>query len=262
MQLSDFVFLRQGKIVKLLEPQDAHYLAAIDQHLTPNHERALLLLHGFSSSPAVYRAILPLIRGYDRILCPILPGHSESIEAFGQASVQQWRNTAREACEQLLAHYSQVSVVGLSLGGALALELSQTLPLEHLFLLAPALKLHYSAFLAYWAVKGLARVGTKSLVNLGGDIRAPQFPELTYRRLPLAAIEEVLSLVHSQTYSQPHCPTDLFLGRHDAVVDVQTIANHYINQPNITLHWLANSAHILPLDQNRAEIVDAINRLA
>ena len=67
-----------------------------------------------------------------------------------QATSQQWRNTAREACEQLLAHYSQVSVVGLSLGGALALELSQTFPLEHLFLLAPALKLHYSAFLAYW----------------------------------------------------------------------------------------------------------------
>ena len=258
MELSDFAFFYQGKIVKLLSPQEAHYLSAIEQIVTPRQDHALLLLHGFGSSPGVYREMLPLITGYDRIVCPILPGHAQSIQAFSQCTAQQWRDTAHDTCAKLMASYAKVSVVGLSLGGSLALELSQTFRLHHLYLLAPALKLYYPASLACLAARGLRSVGWKTLANHGGDIFSDQFQELAYQHLPISAIIEVLSLIHSQTTLQPDCPTDLFLGRHDKVIDVQTVAQHYANTA-VQIHWLEHSAHVLPLDTDRGVLLQAIN---
>ncbi len=258
MELSDFAFFHQGKIVKLLSPQEAHYLAAIDQIVTPQQDHALLLLHGFASSPAVYREMLPLITGYDRIVCPILPGHAQSIRAFSQCTAQQWRDTTHNACAKLMADYAKVSVVGLSLGGSLALELSQTFCLHHLYLLAPALKLYYPAYLACLAAQGLRSVGWKTMANHAGDIFSDQFQELVYQRLPISAIIEVLSFIHTPTITQPNCPTDLFLGRHDKVIDVHAVAQRYAKQA-VQIHWLEQSAHVLPLDTDRGVLLQAIN---
>jgi carboxylesterase len=67
-----------------------------------------------------------------------------------------------------------------------------------------------------------------------------------------------LSFIHSQTITQPNCPTDLFLGRHDKVIDVQTVAQRYANQA-VQIHWLEQSAHVLPLDTDRGVLLQAIN---
>lgn len=259
MNLSDFAFFHQGKIVKMLSSQDAQFLAAIDHVITPQQDHALLLLHGFASSPGVYRDILPFLTGYDRIVCPILPGHAESIAAFSQSTAQQWRDTARDTCAQLVAKYKQVSIVGLSLGGSLALELSQMFRLHHLYLLAPALQLHYSALLAEYAAWGLRMLGCQTLLNHGGDVFSETGQELAYQRLPLSAIIEVLSFIQSQTIIQPNCPTDLFLGRYDKVVDVQMVARHYAQQATVTTHWLEHSAHVLPVDGDKDRLLKAIN---
>lgn len=260
MNLSDFAFFHQGKIVKMLSSQDAHFLAAIDDIITPQQDHALLLLHGFASSPAVYREILPSITGYDRIVCPVLPGHAQSVAVFSQSTAQQWRDTARDTCAELVDKYAHVSIVGLSLGGSLALELSQTFRLNHLYLLAPALQLHYSALLAGYAAWGLRMLGCKTLFNHGGDVFTANAQELAYQRLPLSAIIEVLSFIESQTIIQPNCPTDLFLGRYDKVVDVQAVARHYAQQATVKTHWLEHSAHVLPLDGDKEVLLKAINK--
>lgn len=258
--LSDFAFVHQGKIIRSLSAQEAHFLSPIDQVVTSRHDKALLLLHGFASSPAVYRAMLPHITGYDRIVCPVLPGHGSSIQAFSQSTAQDWQDTAHACCAKLVDAYTQVDIVGLSLGGSLALELSQAFHIHHLYLLAPALKLQYSALLAYWGAKILNMLGWKSLVNHGGDFFSNQYQELTYRRLPLPAIIEILAYIQSQPSSQPTCPTDLFLGRYDAVIDVQEVAKHFAHHPQVKTHWLEHSAHVLPLDGDVDVLLQCINR--
>lgn len=253
MQTRDFAFFHRGKIIRSLDEQEIDYLKPIDQIITTRHERALLLLHGFASSPAVYRAILPHLTGYDRIVCPVLPGHAHSLQAFAQSTAQNWRDAAHAHCATLTNTYAQVNVVGFSLGGALALELSHAFPIQHLYLLAPALKLYYPPALAQLAARALSILGYTTFRNYAGDFysKSTEYPELVYRRLPIPAILEILACVQSQTYQSPACPTDLFLGRHDRVVDSQTIAQHYAHYSQVKIHWLEHSAHMLPLDGDR-----------
>lgn len=259
VSLDDFAFMYQGNIIKGLDASEAHYLLPIDHSFSSQQDTALLLLHGFASSPAVYRALLPQITGYDRIVCPVLPGHSCSIQEFGQSTAQAWRDAARNACAQLIKNYAKVSVLGLSLGGSLALELAQIFPLHHLYLLAPALKLHYPIWPALITAKILHKIGHKPFINRGGDLFSSHYQELIYRQLPLPVIIEILTFIQAQTYTQPNCPTDLFVGRYDRVIDVQTVAKHYANQPNVAIHWLEHSAHVLPLDGDIEVLSQAIN---
>ncbi|MCR9191409.1 MAG: alpha/beta fold hydrolase [Gammaproteobacteria bacterium] len=259
MNLNDFAFFFKSNIIRPLTTEESSYLLPIDKTITKKHDRALLLLHGFSSSPAVFRGMLPQFKGYDRIVCPVLPGHAESIQAFSTATVQDWRRVAEEQCAMLVESFKEVTVVGLSLGGVLALELSQHYKLQHLHLLAPALKLHYSAHWAWIAARCLHAVGWQSLQNAGGDIYTAHYQELTYRRLPLTTIIEMLALVDAPKSLQLTCPTDVFLGTHDKVADSKAIAPLFEHQKQATLHWLQHSAHILPLDGDMEIIVQTIN---
>lgn len=252
--------MSNGKAVKPLSKQDAHYLLPIDRQVTENHDKALLLLHGFASSPAVFRALLPQIKGYDRIVCPVLPGHSESMSAFAKTTAKNWQDCASEYCDQLVSTYQQVSIIGMSLGGLLAAELTHHFSLHHLYLLAPALKLPYSARLALWAAHLLQTLGWRSLHNYSGYFCNSNNQELGYRRLPLPAIIEILSLIRTQKIVYPTCPTDVFLGRFDKVIDSNAVAQSFASQPQTRVHWLNHSAHLLPLDGDIEQLVSVINR--
>ena len=247
MNIDDFRYMWRGKPVKPLLNQQANLLASIDIRSSGNN-RALLLLHGFSSSPAVYRQLLPLLPPYDAVICPVLPGHGESISAFTGAKACDWLSTAEDACAKLIKDYHQVDVMGLSLGGLLACHLSQRFTLHHLYLLAPALELQLNIPLALKCAQILNWLGFNSLRNHAGNLCSHLYSELAYRQLPITTIHEILTLINEFQFVPPQCPTDLFLGCFDQVVNSAQVASLFTNAPNCTIHWLSHSAHVLPLD--------------
>jgi carboxylesterase len=247
----------RGRSVEPLRAEQAGLLSPINQRKPGNH-RALLLLHGFSSSPAVFRFMLPELTMYDAVVCPVLPGHADSIDAFSRSKATDWLSTAEAACQDLLRDYQQVDVLGLSLGGLLACHVARKCRLNRLYLLAPALDLKTNVSLSLLSARLLRCFGIGSLNNRGGNLHAGNEPELAYRRLPLSSIIEILNLVKSRQFDLPDCPVDLFLGRYDQVVDSSAVARRFSNLPNATTHWLENSAHVLPLDGDREIIMDCI----
>ncbi len=260
MNNDDFRYMRRGKQLSALTQKEMSLLEPVDQR-GRGSERALLLLHGFSSSPAVYRCLIPQIKHYDAIVCPALQGHAESIEAFSQSTAKDWRFTANKTCEILFNEYKKVDVLGLSLGGLLACELSQKFPLNHLFLLAPALKLKMNITLMLKLVQTLRCLGFYQLRNNAGNLVTNKKAEIAYRKLPLTSINEMLTLSHQYQWVAPTCPVDLFLGVHDEVVASTEVEQLFSPLPNATIHWLKNSAHILPLDNDFKEIVQCINQV-
>ncbi len=247
MNIQDFLYMWRGKEMAPLTPKEAYLLDAIDSR-GEKYERALLLLHGFASSPAVYRELLPAFTAYDAVVCPPLPGHGSSIAAFSNAKATDWLNAAHHACESLIKQYDNVDVLGLSLGGLLACHLSEHFPLNHLYLLAPALALKKNINLMLAGLTVLQSLGVKTLKNRAGNIQSNQFHELTYRHLPLNAIRETLTLIKQFKFTPPHCPVDVFLGRFDAVVDSKRVGQYFNGLPNAQIHWLNHSAHVLPID--------------
>ena len=261
MDIQDFRFMTGGNCVKGFASEDVPLLAPVDIRGKGN-ARALLLLHGFSSSPAVFRAMHPAITGYDAVVCPVLPGHADSIATFAKSTSIEWVAAAMDACEDLINNYQTVDVLGLSLGGVLACHLSQQYALNRLYLLAPSLSLRLNVPVALCAARVLQGFGMRRLRNRAGNLYTHRYPELAYRQQPLSAIIEILTLIKNFSLVTPRCPTDLFLGRFDAVVDSQQVAARFKNMPHVTTHWLEHSAHVLPLDGDMEAIVACVNASA
>lgn len=257
MKHEDFRYMVRGKVIAPLEAREVHLLEPIEFNST-HHRRALLLLHGFSSSPAVYRLMMPRLKHYDTIVCPLLPGHGESIAAFSQATAEDWLSKASSACENLVETHQQVDVLGMSLGGLLACKLSNRFQLNHLYLLAPALALHLNVGLTLTIAKVLRALGISRIPNKAGDLCSNRHPELAYRQLSMNAIIQILTFIQNFRWTVPDCGIDLFLGRHDAVVDSDAVAKQLGRHKNVQLHWLNQSAHVLPLDTDVEQIIDSI----
>jgi carboxylesterase len=258
MNLNDFRYMHQGKQIADLAPKEGELLTSLNQRGAPK-KRALLMLHGFASSPAAYRYLIPKLKGYDALVCPILPGHGQSIQAFSQIKGSDWLAEARRIAAELSAEYQQLDVLGLSLGGLLACELSKEFQLNHLYLLAPALKLSMGPHMLKLA-KLLHYLGFSHLRNAAGNIMNLEHAEISYRKLPITTIIEMLQLVHNYQWQAPSCPTDLFLGSEDPVVNSKAVEQLFASVKTANIHWLKHSAHVLPLDNDLKEIVQCINK--
>lgn len=256
---NDFRYMRQGRQIKDLKRNEQTLLAPYQQE-SNKKEQALLILHGFSSSPAVYRALIPQITRYDAIVCPVLPGHAENIECFSRATARQWLDYAQEHYLALQNNYEKVNVLGLSLGGLLACELAKTCPINHLYLLAPALKLQMKVPLMLTIARIARFLGFVHFRSAAGNILNTEEAEISYRKLPVNTIIEMLELVQNYQWQAPNCPVDLFLGAHDAVVNSHAIEELFLPLNKVHIHWLINSAHVLPLDNDLNQIVTCINQ--
>lgn len=247
IRTEEFAWLWQGIVKKKFTLNEIPYLDPIHLH-RGGHTHAILLLHGFSSSPAVFRNLLGALQHYDGVVAPTLPGHGLSYDAFSKVKAKDWLACAKEEYQQLSRQYKHVDVLGLSLGGVLACALAQQFKLHHLYLLAPALDLPFPLNLGPRLPKLLRALGMRTFRSKGGNIQQARYHELTYRRLPLSAITETLKFIQTFDFHPPACPTDVFLGRHDAAINNHKVAKRFRTSSHTKIHWLKNSAHILPLD--------------
>lgn len=255
----DFQYMWQGQSIRPLSKTEAERLAPIDKR-KPGHDRALLFLHGFSSSPAVYRAIWPELNHYHALVCPALPGHAENLAAFASVTYPEWIHAAEMACEQLIEKFEIVEVVGLSLGGLLACHLGRKYPVKHLYLLAPALKLRFNLTLLKYLTHFLHALGIKYIKNHAGNLYTHEHEELAYKKLPLRTLIELFMFIEHEKkhFTVPECPIDLFLGAHDDVVDSTYVFKQFENSDHCRIHWLQHSAHAIPLDGDIKTIIEIL----
>ena len=88
--------------------------------------RGVLLLHGFGDTPQTLSLLARRLHkaGYS-VLAPLLPGHGRSLREFTKSSADEWIEAATERSRRVTQR-SDGSVVGLSMGGALAVVLAAT----------------------------------------------------------------------------------------------------------------------------------------
>ena len=259
MNQDDLRCMRRGKSLSTITAQDIELMQPYARR-GKSHHKALLLLHGFSSSPAVFRNLLPHLNQYDAVIVPTLPGHADSLKAFSEVKAQDWLTAVEKECHALCEEYAAVDVLGLSLGGLLACHLSTQCPLNHLYLLAPALDLKLNISVILPLVECFKKLGFSNVRANAGNIYSEDHCEIAYRQLPLTTVFELLTFVQEFSFSAPPCPTDLFLGKYDEVVDSDKVAARFANEKQVKMHWLKHSAHILPLDGDLDQIVACLEK--
>ncbi|GAA4388669.1 MULTISPECIES: carboxylesterase [Brevibacterium] len=158
-------------------------------------EVGVLLLHGITGSPAAWRPIAEqLIADGTAVRVPLLPGHGTVWQDLNAATWADWRTAAARELADLRGRHSAVVVAGLSMGGALALELAAAAPagdregalgeIFGLVLVNPALRVDSPLRTALPLLQHLV----PSVAAIGNDIELPDQDEVAYPRTPLRAI--------------------------------------------------------------------------
>ena len=216
---------------------------------------ALLCLHGLTGTPYEVRPpeVLHTEHGF-ACMGPRLPGHCESPEALYRISRRDWIDCVVGAYDELHKTHEQVFVLGLSLGGVLALALAQRRSVDGLLLMGAPIDLGpvYRRLIPPLSrlVRSVHR--TPGIVDREARERHPG-----YRRMPLGAVVELMRLQAEveAKLSEVACPSRLLYSRADRTVrvgDAIRIASAVAGDSRI--EYLERSGHVMPVDLERDSV--------
>jgi carboxylesterase len=148
----------------------------------------VLLCHGFTGSPQSLRPwACFLAEAGLSVSLPLLPGHGTSWQDMARTTSADWFAVAADALAELRSQCREVFVMGLSMGGCLALRLAETHEpdISGLVLVNPSLAPDTKLFL----LAPVLKFAVPSLAGIGSDIKKPGARELSYDRIPVRAAQ-------------------------------------------------------------------------
>ena len=219
----------------------------------------VLVLHGFTGNPSSLRPLAePLAEAGHAIEMPLLPGHGTTWQHMQRTTWRQWAAESLDAFELLRGRTRQQIVIGLSMGGTLALHLAQTRgeDLAGMVLINPAVLTKDPRLKVLWLLKWVV----PTLPGVGNDIAKPDEQEMAYDRVPLKALASMLALqaVARNNLSAVRIPTLIFTSRQDHVVDPANSALILdgVSSDDIEQVWLERSYHVATQDYDAQTIID------
>lgn len=216
----------------------------------------VLLCHGFTGSTHSLRPFADaLVEAGLRVSLPLLPGHGTTWEDLNTRKWQEWYSEVETAYAELSRACDEIFVVGLSMGGALALRLAAHHPaIRGVVLVNPSLT---TADHRFRVLPALARFAA-SFPGITNDIAKPDMNEQGYDRVPLRALVSLTRLWSTVENDLPNVrqPLIVFRSVTDHVVDPSSIDLLYrkAGSPDITERPLERSFHVATLDFEAEDI--------
>lgn len=239
---------------------------------------AVLLVHGFSGSPASMRPWGEALaeHGYT-VVCPLLPGHGTSWRDLAKTSWQDWYGAVRDTFDALIVEFDRVFVAALSMGGALSLRLAQERgdAVAGLMLVNPSVCRPQRIDAAILSqvdrarLLGLVTAVVPSLAGITNDIKKPGQDEAGYDRTSIAGAGQVIKLqdVVRKDLHLVGQPLVVFTSPEDHVVEPissETVLRD-VSSSRRTMVRLNNSYHVATLDNDAplifSESIDFIGRV-
>ncbi len=152
-----------------------------------------LLIHGFTGTPQGLRAWAEaLVDAGLTVALPRLPGHGTTVEEANQVSWHDWVAEVERALALLREQCDEVVVMGLSMGGTLAIRLAEVHGEEiaGLVLVNPSLLTKRpDRFLV-----PVLRLVKPTWPGIASDIKKPGSVELAYDVIPVRAAHQLAAL--------------------------------------------------------------------
>ena len=228
----------------------------------------VLLLHGFGDTPQTLALLARRLHksGYS-VLAPLLPGHGRNMEAFEKSRASDWITAARRAYIEMRDRHDSVAVVGLSMGGALAVLLAAELrDIPALVLIAPYLGMPRRLRLAaatHWLWGRLAgEINARNPRSIRDPIEREKnlaYGAVTGRQLH--ELSEVVSRAR-KALKDVRSPTLIVQSREDPRIApaVAEYALKTLGSEEKKVAWTEGAGHIITVDYGRERVFSEVER--
>jgi carboxylesterase len=218
-----------------------------------------LLSHGFTGTTQSMRPWAEHLAAAGlTVSAPRLPGHGTRWQDMNRTRFSDWYGELERAFDDLRARCDTVFVMGLSMGGTLALRLAELRPAEVAGLVVVNASLGTDRKDAKLAPV-LAKV-VPSFPGIGSDIKKPGQTELAYDRIPLKAVASLQKAwpVVCADLAKITCPVLVFRSRIDHVVPPVSGSTLLKGLAGGTVEEriLENSYHVATLDNDAPAIFE------
>jgi carboxylesterase len=217
----------------------------------------VLLSHGFTGSPKSMRPFAEHLaaEGYG-VAVPRLPGHGTSWQEMNKTAWQDWYAVLDDELERLRKEHEHVFLIGLSMGGCLALRLAEEhgTDISGLVLINPSVRTDDKRSVL---LPVLSRV-VPSFPGISNDIKKAGVDEGAYDRMPLRALYSLSQLwrVTREDLAKVTQPVLMFRSTVDHVVEPSSgrtvLAS--ISSRDVTETLLEDSFHVATLDNDAPRI--------
>jgi carboxylesterase len=220
----------------------------------------VLLSHGFTGTTSGMKPLGEYLHknaGWT-VLGPQLKGHGETPQAMAATTAEDWIRSIESGLKTLQDSCSTIFMVGLSMGGCLALYTAAMYP-EIIKAVVPI-----NACLFFdspdFAALAYDAKAPATIPGLGSDIKDPNTKEIVYKDVPVPAIRQIYALMNVTRDLLPRvkCPTLVMVSPEDHIVPPSNtdfiIKSIGASEPKVLR--LENSYHVATIDNDK----DLINR--
>jgi carboxylesterase len=230
----------------------------------PQSDVGVLLVHGFTASPAEMRPLAQYLASHTAWRCKgiLLPGHGTTVEDMQNADGKDWMTAVEKAYDEVARDCRHVFVAGVSLGGTLCCHLGlrrrKDPKLGGLIVIAPAFGISLEKTVALRLLRPFLRLRRK---NKRASDYFLDHRLYSYVQNPLNRAAEVLSLggeAFRRIGELKGLPVVLFAGDLESTVSLAKMHATKRNNPWIELVRLPKSRHILTMEPDREMMFEAI----
>lgn len=203
----------------------------------PGSKAAVLLIHGFTGSPAEMRPLGEYLRaqGY-AVYAPLLAGHGAGVVRLSKTGAKDWRKSAEDVYLEMVHRErgKPIFVIGLSMGAMIGLDLARTYPMDALVLLAPAVFVKRRFASLSHALKYLV-----PFLRMGGEDES----------VAVGAVSSLLTYIKAVRLrvNEVHVPVLIMQGLLDQTIWPKGASYLYrhIGSAIRRLEWLVHSPHVV-----------------
>jgi carboxylesterase len=223
-------------------------------------DTAVLLVHGFTGTPSELRPLGQYLRdeGFT-VYAPLLAGHGTSPEEMECTTWKDWWKSTLDAYERLKQEgVQQIVAAGLSMGGALVLNLARTVPLDGVIPMCAPIwlkdKRSHLVDVIRHVKPYLPRRETKP-----AHIEEHLVP---YDKTPLKCVSSLRRLIRHVRFhlGEVEVPALIVQAEQDETVVPKSAIHIYnaIASKEKRISWYPKSSHIITLDKERIKLFQEV----
>ena len=220
----------------------------------------VLLIHGFTGTPAELRELGEILhkRGHT-VQGLLLSGHGTMPKELCKVPFTQWETQVVEAVKALRHCCHKVFVIGLSMGGLLALYAGAKTAVDGIVSISTPIyiydwRIHFlwlADRLPHWAIPKRRR-----------HIDAARRFDVSYHCMPIYGVHQLAALLQQVKRLLPHVTAPLLIFQSKTEHTVRPESADYIydktGSQKKTLCWVPGARHVMTLYRGRIKVYQAI----